>query len=290
MPEVSLSLSNGNPSRPWPEEIIQELGGDMTYVDTVDGRRLYCVRDWVYWVSGSTNKQRFGPWKDLKRAILSEGSFKVSDFITVLDIQTAGGPQATDFTDARGLFLITQRMADKSKVVRKVKKYLADSGVFVDEIRLDPDAGIAALEDHKEYKRLIASGFSPVEARQWIQRREKGIVTRKEITAVWSERGAKGRDYADLTNQATDVAIGKTATQLRRELTIKRKDSLRPHLSTMELTELDITETLAKGLHIERDSLGRPELSEDIEDVRPIMNAARPEIEKAFSKKRPRRA
>jgi hypothetical protein len=40
--------------------------------------------------------------------------------------------------------------------------------------------------------------------------------------------------------------------------------------------------------HEHRESFGKPELSEDIDDVRPIIDAARPEIQNVFSKK-PRR-
>ena len=57
----------------------------------------------------------------------------------------------------------------------------------------------------------------------------------------------------------------------------------------MELTEIGVTEYLATGLHVNRDSSGKGELMEDIEDTRPILDAARPEIERAFSKKRPKR-
>ena len=49
-----------------------------------------------------------------------------------------------------------------------------------------------------------------------------------------------------------------------------------------------ITEMSAGALHEWRDSTGFTELSEDIEDVRPIIDGARPGVYNAFSKK-PRR-
>jgi len=278
-----IPFSEFDDDRPIPFIVADKWNFSLTYIEGEYGF-LYSVRDWVAGLVGEENvNQTLKNMRRTSELVFSKHQlpYKASNEKTY----------QMEFTDEDGLYQIAQylRVTKERASLREIKDYLVKAGVFVDKIRRNPDEGIETLEDHKEYKRLIASGFSRVEARQWIQRREKGIATRKEITAVWAERGAKGRDYADLTNQATEVAIGKTATQLRRELTIKRNDSLRPYLSTMELTELDITETLAKGLHIERDSQGKPELSEDIGDVRPIMDAARPEIEKAFSKKRPRR-
>ena len=59
-------------SKPWPEEVVDSLNGHMTVL-VVDGKRLYCVRDWVYVVSGSTNANRGSALNELKRAMKKRG-------------------------------------------------------------------------------------------------------------------------------------------------------------------------------------------------------------------------
>ena len=63
------------------------------------------------------------------------------------------------------------------------------------------------------------------------------------------------------------------------------KDSPRNYVSAADNATLQITEFTSALLHEHRESFGKPELSEDIDDVRPIIDAARPEIQKVFSKK-----
>jgi hypothetical protein len=58
-----LSLLPETPIKPWPEEIVESLNGQMTAIDHSQGR-LYCVRDWVYVVSGSTSRNRNNPLND----------------------------------------------------------------------------------------------------------------------------------------------------------------------------------------------------------------------------------
>jgi hypothetical protein len=58
-----LSLLTELPVKPWPEEIVEGLQGQMTAVESDQGR-LYCVRDWVYMVSGSTSGNRNNPYND----------------------------------------------------------------------------------------------------------------------------------------------------------------------------------------------------------------------------------
>jgi hypothetical protein len=44
-----LSLLPETPTKPWPEEMVERLNGQMTAIEHRQGR-LYCVRDWVYGV------------------------------------------------------------------------------------------------------------------------------------------------------------------------------------------------------------------------------------------------
>jgi len=294
---------NIDPNLPLPEQIIAHLGGDMICVDTVEGKRLYCVRDWVYFVSTSKSSDRTPSWANLKRGInkdiakdIDEGKAKKNLTVeTLLNLQrfaveTASGKQLMDFTDEEGLYQVTQRMSDRSKTVRDVKTFLAKSGVFMGEAYRNPQAAAAQLQtffEKREYEKLLAEGFTPDEAMEWLHVRHKQKEQRNIITHIWKIRGIKKpRDFADLTNRVHNVALGRTASRHKRELRVK--DTPRNHVSAADNATLQITELTCGLLHTHRDSLGKAELSEDIDDTQPVIDAARPEIQKLFSQK-PRR-
>ncbi len=259
----------------WIISSIREAESDtntyMVSVETPDGKHLYCVRDWVYSISRSKANNRSGPWSDLKKTFDGHNEFRVSEILRVLEVETPGGKQLMDFTDEEGLYQITQRMSDRSKVVREVKTWLAKSGVFMGDAYNNP-IGTAAqfdvIADKREYRKLLAEDFTPEEAEEWLSVRQK------------QKRGRA------LTNQIHRVALGRTATRHKRELAVK--DTPRNYISAADNATIQITEVTSVLLHEHRESFGKPELSEDIDDVRPIIDAARPEIQKVFSQK-PRR-
>lgn len=288
--ELMLNLNQRNDGRTMPELIVEALEGSLIFRDLEDGTRFFCVRDWVHCVSRSKASNQSGPWSDLKKVIQNQGDFEVSEILRVLEVDTPGGKQSMDFTNEEGLYQITQRMSDRSKAVRKVKKFLAQCGVFMGEAYSNPSTAAESLDRfayNREYQKLIDEGFTPEEAEQWLSVRGQQKQARRKITAIWSERGInKPKDFADLTNQIHHVALGRTATHHKRELAIK--DTPRNYVSAADNTTLQVTELTSGLLHEHRESFGKPELSEDIDDVRPIIDAARPEIQRVFSQK-PRR-
>lgn len=73
-----------------PEHVINSIeSATMMSVVLPNGERLYCVRDWVYWVSKSKATDRSVLWSDLKKSIENEG-FKVSEILRVLGVETPG--------------------------------------------------------------------------------------------------------------------------------------------------------------------------------------------------------
>lgn len=126
--------------RPLPELVIEHLGGTMMYQDMPDERRLYRVVDWVYEVTGSRSMQRHSSWKDLKRTIVRHNDLEINQIIQRLKIRTAGGLQWTDFVDIEGLYVITQRMSDRSPMVRLIKRYFAEDGIRIEDVLRGCDA------------------------------------------------------------------------------------------------------------------------------------------------------
>lgn len=78
--------------RPLPERLIDEIGGAIISIDLHNGRRVYCVRDWVYWVSGSEAHEKHRPWSDLKKSLKKQGNFKFAEIISELEITLLAAP------------------------------------------------------------------------------------------------------------------------------------------------------------------------------------------------------
>jgi hypothetical protein len=294
-------------SKPWPEEVVEALGGHMTVL-VVDGKRLYCVRDWVYVVSGSVAVQRHKPYTDLKAALRKRGE---SRFVENFDASRSGqsyyilierpNPDAQNkkmaFADDVGLYELTIRMDDKSEAVRAAKTRMAGSASFMDNALRYPGAAkdfFAKKEAEqvdafktREYYALLRDGFNDMEARQMIETRADMREMYKEISAEWHARGAEvPKDYATLRNVWSMVLNGKTATQIRKEIGLPARNSLWDFDSPMELARNRVMATLAKGLHIKHNSKGTDELAQDIRETKPAMDALTDAIENMFSNKR----
>lgn len=278
--------STGEDARPLPLIVAARWGFELQHFA---GEDLYAVQDWIVGLTGETTRKAGEMWRQMKRQ--KRNSNTPLHIEKLAYFARDGKTYQRAYTNAHGVYWITQQLrstADR-QALAEIKNFLAAAGVFVDEARRNPQAAAVVLEEHADYKRLVAAGFTPEEARQWLIERQQGKTKRLSITGEWATRGVRqGRDYARLTNEVTVVATGRTATEQRKALQI-RSGSLRDHLSALENTAIGMTEHIAAGLHAARDSQGVDELSEDVQDVRPIMSAARPELEQAFSKKRPPR-
>lgn len=205
--------------RPLPERIIVKLNGNMDYIDK-PGKRLYRVRDWVYYVSGSKAKKMSLPWSKLKRTLIEEKAIRVSDFVESIRVETSGGKQPMDYTDEQGIYLITQRMSDRSDTVRDVKNYLAAAGVFVD----------AMARDRRKYLRMGRS-------ESWIEVRIQGKVTRNQFTDALTRAILNTRDsiYWESTETVYKTLWERTTAELRNDLSIGKKETPRNHMGEMAL-------------------------------------------------------
>jgi hypothetical protein len=219
-------------------------------------------------------------WSKAKKRLEEQGFDMVShvtqyQFINTLNKKSRPTPIANFNT-----FLRISQVVD-FKDWEHIRQFMAD----VAEERIDE---YTTIIESKEYRKLLNEGFTPEEAQQWLARRAAGIETRKWITGIWRKRGAKTKDFAILTNQVSEIVHGKTATFRKREMGLARHDTMRNYDAAADQYLTALTEMTAGALHEWRDSVGLPELSEDVEDARPIVDAAKPHAYQAFSKK-PRR-
>jgi len=106
-----------------------------------------------------------------------------------------------------------------------------------------------------------------------------GIRSRNKLTDEWKERGARQNDYAILTNQIYKYGFGFFANEIKKELGLNPKANIRDHMSDLNLVLTNLGETVARELHINKDSQGVNELKRDTKDAGDIMNNTRKEID-----------
>jgi hypothetical protein len=284
-----VPLSPDSDDRPLPERIAAQYEFPLAYKDHDDGRRYYAVQDWIKGVATpATHPGHY--WNEMKKRLKKSG-IEISIWCVKLPYRASDGKNyQMDYADAEALYRITQRMDANTGLRNKILAYLAAAGVAVDEIIRDPYTAqeMAIISEHQpEYRKLRAEGFTHAEAVQWLRMREYGIGKRKVITDIWVRR--QGRSHiARLTNKVSQIVHGKTATVRKKETGLAKRDTPRNYDAAADLLLTAFTEMSSGMLHEWRDSYGLEELSEDIDDTRPMVDAARPHAYKAFSKK-PRR-
>jgi len=284
-----VPLSPDSDDRPLPERIAALWNFPLAHKDDPsDGKRYYAVQDWISGI-GDTKQPRV--LISLMKRRLKKAKVELFSRCKQLPYKAADGKRyIMDYADDETLYQITQRMDANTGRRNEVLAYLAKSGVVLDEMYRDPDKAdeVAAwARDNKEYRKLRVEGFTHDEALQWLRMRSYGIGKRKIITDIWVNRRA--RQYiGTLTNKISQIVHGKTATMRKKEMGLAKHDTPRNYDAAADLLLTAFTETAAGALHEWRDSYGLEELSEDIDDTRPMIDAARPHAYTAFSKK-PRR-
>ncbi len=277
--------------RPLPIIVAERWGFSLQH-HWVDDQWWYSPIDWIAGISSTSINAASEGWTNAQRTTdFSETPFSKR---TLSYSASDGKTYQRDFVNDKGLYFIAQhlRTTKKRPALKAIKQFLAESGAFADMARRDPEGVAAQLEDYahdREYRKLLAEGYTPAEARQWLRVQVQRIETRKIITGIWRRRGIRsGRDFADLTNRVSEIVHGKSATQRKREMGLPRHETPRNYEAAADQMLTIIAESTAGALHEWRDSLGKSELIEDVDDTRPIIDDSRGSVYRAFSKK-PRR-
>lgn len=233
---------------PLPLQVAARWGFPLTHIYTDSGLLLYSIQDWINGIATTIRARKL--WSDMQKQ-LSDSTGQLSIY-QLPYVSTDGKTYQMDFTDAEGLYRIAQelRSTKARPALKAIKEFLAAAGVFTE----------AALRD-------------PEGAKVWLDTRQKGKQARNALTATWQERGARGKDYANLTEQVNQIALGKTSDIIRQERSLKRSLPVRDHLTTQELAQLGVAENAAMALHADRDSHGFGQLADDIQDTRPVLTA-----------------
>ncbi|WP_299675706.1 Bro-N domain-containing protein [uncultured Dokdonia sp.] len=237
-----------------------------------DGDWFYSIEDVVAVVSGSSNPKNYV--KDLRRRDeeLSKGWGQIA---TPLPIMTKGGRQNINCANTESVLRIIQSIPSKN--AEPFKRWLARVGKErLDEIE-QPEK---AIERAKGY--YMAKGYS----QQWIETRSASVDTRHKFTDTLKEHGInEGYEYAVLTNELYNSSFGFSSSEYKEHKGISKGESLRDHMTPLELASVIFSEATSTELINETDAEGFIETKKAIHIAGNITKEAIEKLERETGKK-----
>lgn len=213
-------------------------------------------------------------WRKLKQRLAAEGS-EVVTFCHGLKLEASDGKKyETDCATTEGVFRIIQSIP--SPKAEPLKKWLAKvAKERLDEIE-KPELGIERVKSLYEKK-----GYT----KDWIEKRLRGIAVRQKLTDEWEGRGVQSEiDYAILTNEIMHGAFDLKVDDHKKLKGLKR-ESLRDHMTDLELIITMLGEATTTQISQERDSRGMPKLRKDAKDGGAVAGRTRKDIERQIGTK-----
>lgn len=234
----------------------------------------YSIIDVVGALTGTDRARKY--WSDLKTKLVEkEGFNELSDEIGQLPMPSPDGKmRQTDVATTETLLRIIQSIS--SPKVEPLKRWLARVGYERIQEAQDPEILI---------KRAILHYQVAGRADDWIEKRIRSIVARKELTSEWKKRGVQeGVEYATLTNIISERTFG-MHTERHKRLKGLKAQNLRDHMTDLELVLTMLGEASTKEIAQQRDSQGFYENSRAAGDGGGVAGSARKQIEAQTGKK-----
>lgn len=239
----------------------------------IDGVTFYAVQDWMRGLSGEDDTRRL-----YTKFKTTEAGKQMSTSSRRLPYKaTDGKTYQRDYLDDKGLYIVAQylRATEDRPVLDEIRRFLAAAGAFVDEVRRDPDK----LNDTvKDPDKLIDAFIEYHRKRgkddRWIQMRIESKIKRNQFTAALTEfvqDELTRRDYATATDDVYRGLWSRTASQLKIEMGIPSKGTLRDHQPTLALYYQGITEEVCAHQIGDREELSWSEARQIIQTVAKII-------------------
>ncbi|MEM9097345.1 MAG: BRO family protein [Pseudomonadota bacterium] len=211
-----------------------------------EGEWWFAVTDVVGAITESTNPRRY--WSDLKRQLIEkEGNSELYEEIVQLPMPAADGKsRLTDAVNTEALLRIIQSIP--SPRAEPFKRWLAKVGYErIQEVQ-NPEILI---------KRAILQYQLQGRSDDWIEKRIRSIVTRKELTSEWAKRGVdEGTQYATLTNMIHMATFGGVTVQGHKQIKQLKSQNLRDHMTDLELIFTMLGEKSTTEIAQARDAQG----------------------------------
>lgn len=231
----------------------------------------YSVVDIVGAISESKAPRQY--WNDLKKKLLNEENFQLSEKILQLKLKSSDGKKySTDVATRETIFRIIQSISSPN--AEPFKLWFAK--LAEERIRETIDPSLAIERARKTY---IRKGYNE----EWTNTRIKSIGARNDLTNEWKNRGAGTKDYAILTDEISKGTFGIT-TQQHKDIKSLDKQNLRDNMSAMELALMTLAEVTTTEIHKTNNSQGVPKLKKDAQKGGKIAGDTRKNIEKQLGK------
>lgn len=247
---------------------VEMLGGTIVRRMWYGNEWFYSVVDVVAVLTESANANRY--WNTLKTRLRSESGGNALRGIVQLKLQSRDNRlRLTDVANRETLLRVIQSIP--SPRAEPFKQWLAQVGEerFV-EIE-NPEAAFERIRD--TYR---ARGYDE----RWIDERMRADLIRNELTTEWQERGAtEGVQFAILTNTIHEGTFAFSVVGHKDYKSLRKRDSLRDHMTPIELALISLGEATAIEMHRDRESQGFPALKRDAGDAGTTAGKARQVIE-----------
>lgn len=239
-------------------------------------RKLMELLEYASW-------QRFaeGPLAKAADDCAKAGRNIAEHFNKIVKTPTGGGPETDDYELSKyACRLIVMAARPRNKDIAALARTY-----FSDRVEESEQAEASYLEwRERAIRAYMADGYSQT----WAERRLDEITARNKLTLEWGVRGIQGKEYGILTNE---LHMGMFGLSVQSHMALKEfevtykgkkavhKGDLRAGMTAVELAVTALGETVARELHIQRDSQGRKEISRDLADAGGVARSAREQIE-----------
>jgi hypothetical protein len=232
---------------PLPLVVARRWNFSLAYIQ-VEGSMVYAIQDWIRGLVDT--KEAYKIWNDIQRkSNLLQLSASVRQFPY---LASNGKTYQMDYATDKILYLIAQHLrATKSRqALASIKRFLAEAGVFVDQVRLDPNTIVSsgAMTPDQAIDAAIQAYRAQGKDDKWIRARIEGKIKRNLFTAALNAAVAEAlspRQYATATDDIYVGLWGRTSAYLKGELKLPKNANLRDHQPTLALDYQRIAEGVA---------------------------------------------
>ena len=184
-------------------------------------------------------------WRKLKQRLKKEGNQTVTICHGLKLTAQDGKKRKTDCLDPEGILRLVQSIP--SPKAEPFKVWLAKVGV--ERLQEEQDPSLAVGRAVRTWRRHGRDD-------RWIQLRLDGVKKRNSLTDYWQAHGIKDVEYAKLTNAMYRDWSGMNAKEYKEFKGLGKKDSLREHMTDLELTLTSLSELAARDAAIAKGAEG----------------------------------
>src|SRR3989338_2943336 len=216
-------------------------------------RKIWFNEEWFYSVvdivevlsESPTPRQYWGKVKDREFVQL-----ELSPIWVQLKLPSSDGKSyETDCVNTKNAFRLVQSIP--SKKAEPFKMWLAQlAKERIEEIE-NPELAQDRVKEYYELK-----GYP----KEWIDKRLRGIETKRDLTDEWKSRGVQEeKDFGILTNEISKATFGKTIREYKEFKKLKKSNqNLRDHMTDWELILTMVGEKATTDITIAKDAKGFP--------------------------------